>query len=267
MIRFLFFILYDKISTCEDYMDYVIKLILDYSNRLMYADKDYIDNIVRYMIKRNNVDYLINDVDISNYIKGDILVSLLANAAYDYEGKRLLFSTCNIDYSAKHLLDELNNEVKLTDFERCFYYNLFVTQTILHEIEHVNQRSNNISNSIERKIISLTETGDYLLGNYDYCPKERYAEIKSWLYLKKSCKDINIRYLNIYILKRIYEELLAGYNNNLEGPLYRYCVLSKIDYPKIKITSSPYIRMYHGLEISEYEYQYVKKLESKKSND
>lgn len=245
-------------------MDYITRLILEYSNKLLYADNAFIDKIVKNMLKRNNVDYLINDVDISNYIKGDILVSLLANAAYDYEGKRLLFSTCNIDYSAKHLLDELNSKVKLTEFERCFYYNLFVTQTILHEIEHVNQRSNNISNSIERKIISLTETGDYLFGNYDYCPKERYAEIKSWLLLRKYFKDNSIKYLESLIKNKIYQELLSGYNNNLQGPLYKYCIMSKLDYPRFKITSSPYIRMYHGLSITPLEYQYVKKLESKK---
>lgn len=239
-------------------MDYIISLIFDYSYKLLYADIDFINRIVQYVLKQRNLGYLVEDLDIDKYIKGDSVVALLANAAYDFSNKRLLFSTVNINFSTEYLLEELEKKVDLNNFERCFYNNMFVAQTVLHELEHVNQRSSNIKNKIEREILNQNQSGECLLGNYDYCPKERYAEIKSWLLLKSGFKGINIKYLNIYIVKKIYQELLRGYTQK-ENPLYKYCAISNIECPIISISASPYIRMYHGLDITIDEYQYVKK--------
>lgn len=99
-------------------MDYIISLIFDYSYKLLYADIDFINRIVQYVLKQRNLGYLVEDLDIDKYIKGDSVVALLANAAYDFSNKRLLFSTVNINFSTEYLLEELEKKVDLNNFER-----------------------------------------------------------------------------------------------------------------------------------------------------
>ena len=110
-----------------------------------------------------------------------------------------------------------NNILNTNTFETTLYKNLAILQILLHEVEHANQQKIAYNdNSLEALLIRLS----YLVNNgyneklYDYCPEDRWAEIKSFEEIHTLISLINnrlIRLPDILETEKL-KRLLRGYH-------------------------------------------------------
>lgn len=178
------------------------RLLYDYSLDNKMINKTYIDKLM---------DVIINGKGLNDYVEKYEISEKNSNmtAGYVYSSKKITIYAKKI---YEILLNEMQYTTLLPEDERYLFMNSMMTQIILHELEHANQRriidsennleanilklcefkelteidelvSKGIIKSIEAKYyktIKMSEYIDTYHELYDYAPHERLAQIKSY---------------------------------------------------------------------------------------
>lgn len=215
----------------------LLKLLYDYSVKGKLVDGNFITELIDIVVKSKEID---------DYVCGLIITgkdhtlrdpdSLLA--AY-YPNKKLI--TIYMEAIESMLKGYSVYEGMFTAYEQTFYKNLLVTQTILHELEHANQRKLiKESSSLEAEILRASDAQidqklvDKLVRAgltrsqiqtvletqmakqdeaYIQIPDERLAEIKSHQELVDALSEIEGKVPNLLDFERtnVLETKLSGY--------------------------------------------------------
>lgn len=215
----------------------LLKLLYDYSVNGKLVDNAFIEKLI---------DLVVNSKDIEEYVRGLIITdkdnvltdphSLLA--AYYPDKKLIMIYMEAIDEMLKSYS---SYEAMFSESEQVFYKNLLVTQVILHELEHANQkRIIDVESSLEgdilrasivqvdqglvdklmragltgRQIEVIIETQKTMKNDgYLGLPDERLAEIKSHQELADALSGIESVVPNLLDFEKtnILESRLRGY--------------------------------------------------------
>lgn len=201
-------------------MESILKIIYDRSIKNKILDIKDIDEILGLLV----INKCLND-----YVLNISIQPIRSNnlASYSSYTKNITIYTEAIDQMIKNIE---KNILIASDLEISMYKNLSILQVLLHEVEHANQQKIAYNeNSLEALIIRIS----YLIHDayseklYEYCPEERFAEIKSFEdlllminYLNKKLNNLS-EILNTEKLQR----LLRGYhyiNGSVDAPLNTY---------------------------------------------
>lgn len=176
------------------------RLLYDYSLDNKMINKTYIDKLM---------DIIINGKGLSDYVKKYEISEKNSNmtAGYVYSSKKITIYAKKI---YENILNEMQYTTLLPEDERYLFMNSMMTQIILHELEHANQRKiidaeNNLEadilrlcefdfhkyEKINKGLISKKTANSYIAEKiveykhnckalYDYAPHERLAQIKSY---------------------------------------------------------------------------------------
>lgn len=218
----------------------LLKLIYQYSSKRKLVDNNYIDKLIDIIVTQKQLNKYIYKLEILPYGEYREIGRLLAN--YNPNSKTLrVFNNCITDM----LKEKDKYRILFTDIEQMFYNNLLITQIILHELEHINQRKIiDSEDGIEAGIlkasmlrIDLEKVNELLkLGcnkeeilvrfqedirrkrqnykeNYYYAPEERLAEIKSYEEIIKVISEIKEFIPNLLDFENtnLLENMLRGY--------------------------------------------------------
>lgn len=201
-------------------MEKILKIIYDKSIKNKILDIKDIDEILELLIINKGLNDYILSISIQS-IGGNKL------ASYSNYKKNITLYTKTIDHMIKNIE---KNILIASSLEISMYKNLSILQVLLHEVEHANQQKIAYNeNSLEAFIIRMSSLihDRYKEELYDYCPEERFAEIKSFEdlllminYLNKKLNNLS-EILNTEKLQR----LLRGYhyiNGSIAAPLNTY---------------------------------------------
>lgn len=205
-------------------MENILKIVYDKSIQNKILNINDIDKILELLVFNKCLsDYVLN-IDIQPIRSNNL-------ASYSSYTKNITIYTKTVD----QMIKDIEKSILITnDLEILIYKNLSILQILLHEIEHANQQKIAYNeNSLEALIIRLS----YLVSNtygdrlYEYCPEERFAEIKSFEelllminYLDKKANNLS-EILNVQKLQR----LLRGYhyiNCSVASPLNTYFTIA-----------------------------------------
>lgn len=206
-------------------MENILKIIYDKSiNNKVLELKD-IDKILELLVVNKCLnDYILN-INIQPIRSNNL-------ASYSSYTKNITIYTKVIEQMIKNIE---KNILIASDLEISMYKNLSILQVLLHEVEHANQQKIAYNeNSLEALIIRMSYLihGAYGEKLYEFCPEERFAEIKSFEdlllminYLNKKLNNLS-EILNTEKLQR----LLRGYhyiNGCIDAPLITYFTIGK----------------------------------------
>lgn len=114
----------------------LLRLIFDYSKNGKLVDKAYLEKLI---------DLVVNSKDISKYVQNSEIVSSGAEETMDgillaeYRPNRKLIRIYS-EAMERMLEDHDRYQELFNGIEQIFYKNVLITQIILHELEHANQR-------------------------------------------------------------------------------------------------------------------------------
>ena len=154
-------------------MEKILKIIYDKSIKNKILDIKDIDEILELLIINKGLNDYILSISIQS-IGGNKL------ASYSNYKKNITLYTKTIDHMIKNIE---KNILIASSLEISMYKNLSILQVLLHEVEHANQQKIAYNeNSLEAFIIRMSSLihDRYKEELYDYCPEERFAEIKSF---------------------------------------------------------------------------------------
>lgn len=114
----------------------LLKLLYDYSANGKLADGKYIQELIGIVVDEKNIDDYVGGLLITG--KDHSLREPNSLLAVYYPNKKLIAVYLE---AIEEMLKGANvYHDMFTDFEQLFYRNLLVTQVVLHELEHANQR-------------------------------------------------------------------------------------------------------------------------------
>ena len=114
----------------------LLRLIFDYSKNGKLVDKAYLEKLI---------DLVVNSKDISKYVQNSEIVSSGTEETMDgillaeYRPNRKLIRIYS-EAMERMLEDHDRYQELFNGIEQIFYKNVLITQIILHELEHANQR-------------------------------------------------------------------------------------------------------------------------------
>jgi len=153
----------------------IADIVYDYSEKCLFADKLFIDEICN----------IIKDLlDLDEYLD-EIIV--------DFKSKTSHYNPVEHDITINPTLN--HNKIfmkRLSKKDYCYWYNLFVVQTIYHELEHARQEKlkYNDEKSIEKDLVVLNDPKVYLL------PFEEYKKLS---FIKQKINDMRLnKYYRYY---------------------------------------------------------------------
>lgn len=201
-------------------MESILKIIYDRSIKNKILDIKDIDEILGLLV----INKCLND-----YVLNISIQPIRSNnlASYSSYTKNITIYTEAIDQMIKNIE---KNILIASDLEISMYKNLSILQVLLHEVEHANQQKIAYNeNSLEALIIRIS----YLIHDayseklYEYCPEERFAEIKSFEYLLLMINYLNKKLNNLSEILNTekLQRLLRGYhyiNGSVDAPLNTY---------------------------------------------
>ncbi len=201
-------------------MENILRIIYDKSIKNKIIDIKDIDKIL---------ELLINKKQLNNYILNIEVQPIRSNnlASYSSYTKNITIYTKTID----QMIQNIEKNILIdNDLEISLYKNLSLLQVLLHEIEHANQQKiANNENSLEALIIRMSYLINYTYCEkiYEYCPEERFAEIKSFEELLSLLNCLNKKSNNLLEILNTekLQRLLSGYhyvNGCINAPLITY---------------------------------------------
>ena len=178
------------------------RLLYDYSSNNNMVNKAYIDKLMDIVVNGKNLNDYVSNYEISGENSS-------LDAGYIYSSRKITIYAKKI-YGI--ILNEMRYATLLPDDEKYLFINSIITQIILHEIEHANQRriiekennlesdilklcefkeltkideleSKGLINDLEAKYYKTIEMSEYMNTYhelYEYAPDERLAQIKSY---------------------------------------------------------------------------------------
>ena len=232
----------------------LLKLIYDYSRSGKLVDHNYVDKLIEIVIEEKKLNkYVIKSQILSE--KESFIENGISLAQYNPFSK-----TISIYANGINQMLEFNDRylVLFGSTEQLFYKNSLITQIILHELEHANQRKIiDTEQTLEAEILKLItseisfNTGMKLLNegysieqiityisikkhqsnenykkNYNIAPEERLAEIKSYQEILELLFEIKEYVPNLLEFEQTnkLEQLLRGFDYK-EGFIYPPTVL------------------------------------------
>ena len=206
-------------------MENILSILYNNSIKFKTIDQKDIEKIIEIIIYEKHLEAYILNMNIQS-TRSNVL------ASYSNYTKAI---TIYINLINKMIYDIKKSNEMVNECEKHLYYNLLILQVLLHEVEHANQQKIAYSeNSLEALILRLSYLVDdgYSEKLYEYCPEERFAEIKSVgeiLYLIETfCEKYNKLHEAFILEKNIRQ--LRGYhykNSKINTPLIDYFTLGK----------------------------------------
>lgn len=233
----------------------LLRLIYDYSVLDKKIDNSYIEKFVDIVVSEKKLNGYVSDIELhpdDDSYKGN----KTALAVYNPLSKRIIIYTNGI----LELLYRNDKYRKLfTRVENAFYAKIQISQIVLHELEHANQRKK-IDNeeSLESQILRLSmadisidklkslldkgftmeqlmlyiyykgkiRTSNYK-ANYEKAPEERLADIKSHKEIISILENIKEYVPNLidFEITNLLENMIRGYTDKgdyIEPPTIRY---------------------------------------------
>ena len=192
-------------------MEYLSKLIYDFSKNKHIANENFIKSIYEILVE----NYCLND-----YIKYIIISNFNNNslAYYSPEEKIIYVNFQKLIYTVGNTITRTYNTNDYNEQVLCL--NLYVLNIILHEIEHARQEKN-INNNIteETNILSLSGNYEKILKKlnvytdvaYYTNPSERQAELVSLKTVLNITNYFNNTNLTNHIEKRLLINTIKNY--------------------------------------------------------
>lgn len=234
----------------------LLRLIFDYSKNGKLVDKAYIEKLIELVVDSKDLgDYVKNLAIEENGIAETLDGFLLAEYRPNKKLIRVYFEALNRVLEAHDKYQVLFN-----GFEQIFYKNVFITQIILHELEHANQRKIvEKKDTLESNILkaSLTVINEEMLfkllsqgftveqvsryiraekrlraENYLILPDERLAEIRSHQEILSTLEPIKEYTPNLIDFEKtnVFENMLRGYSydqGRIISPTLEYMKIRK----------------------------------------
>lgn len=234
----------------------LLRLIFDYSKNGKLVDKAYLEKLI---------DLVVNSKDISKYVQNSEIVSSGTEETMDgillaeYRPNRKLIRIYS--EAMERMLESHDRYQELFNgIEQIFYKNVLITQIILHELEHANQRKiAEKEDTLESNILkaSLTVIDEEMLfkllsqgftaeqvsryiraekrlraENYLILPDERLAEIRSHQEIVGTLEPIKEYTPNLIDFEKtnVFENMLRGYSYNqgrIISPTLEYMKIRK----------------------------------------
>lgn len=234
----------------------LLRLIFDYSKNGKLVDKAYLEKLI---------DLVVNSKDISKYVQNSEIVSSGTEETMDgillaeYRPNRKLIRIYS--EAMERMLESHDKYQELFNgIEQIFYKNVLITQIILHELEHANQRKiTEKEDTLESSILkaSLTVIDEEMLfkllsqgftaeqvsryvraekrlraENYLILPDERLAEIRSHQEIVGTLEPIKEYTPNLIDFEKtnVFENMLRGYSYNqgrIISPTLEYMKIRK----------------------------------------
>lgn len=234
----------------------LLRLIFDYSKNGKLVDKVYLEKLI---------DLVVNSKDISKYVQNSEIVSSGTEETMDgillaeYRPNRKLIRIYS-EAMERMLEDHDRYQELFNGIEQIFYKNVLITQIILHELEHANQRRIiEKEDTLESKVLKTSVTNididlvntllnegftiDQILyyirrektlreEHYLLLPDERIAEIRSHQEIVRTLESIKEYTPNLIEFEKanILENMLRGYFYNegvITSPTLEYASASK----------------------------------------
>lgn len=235
-------------------MNKIEEIYQKFSSKGQIIDCDSIIEIVKYLIKTNQLERYLQKVKF-NKRSQTFSKKELNPASYDNSNRQLNINIEDIEENVR--TEERFYGHNLTQQELQFFRNIIIIQSILHEIEHVKQvkmiddnptleseickwstaitipeeifnKNKKDPNYMEeiRKQIAIKQA--LYIQNYKYCPPERWAELNSF----NKIITMNSNLDNFQMINDIYRFLIAiqeikGYslnNGRIISPTLRYLI-------------------------------------------
>ena len=234
----------------------LLRLIFDYSKNGKLVDKAYLEKLI---------DLVVNSKDISQYVQNSEIVSSGHEETMDgilvaeHRPNRKLIRIYS-EAMERMLEDHDRYQELFNGIEQIFYKNVLITQIILHELEHANQRKiAEKEDTLESSILkaSLTVIDEEMLfkllsqgftaeqvsryiraekrlraENYLILPDERLAEIRSHQEIVGTLEPIKEYTPNLIDFEKtnVFENMLRGYSYNqgrIISPTLEYMKIRK----------------------------------------
>lgn len=205
-------------------MEGILKIIYDLSTRNSLLNINDIDKIIDYLINKNNLEKYIVNIDVQRIRSNNL-------ASYSINDKKIIIYSNIIKKMVKDIKFNLNCNDQVT---KNMYINLSILQIILHEIEHANQEKIINYNTLESFILRISKLVKQNNQVYEFNPKERFAEIKSYNEILEILtyyeKD---KLLKLLITNDELQRKMRGYHycdNKLYSPIELYFSIGKKEY-------------------------------------
>ena len=196
-------------------MERIFKIIFDASINYRILNINDLSIIIDEIVGIKSLNNYVLNID-DNQIGSNKLASYL-----ELE-RMILINSKVIDKMIKEL--HKNNKV-LKGFEEILYFNLRIAQVVLHEIEHANQKKMINNNSLESFILRISEIVPEKKQIYEYIPKERFAEIKSYAEIILMTNYHENNNLNELLQIEKLQRLMRGYHykeSSIISPIESY---------------------------------------------
>ena len=239
-----------------------IASVLDNNYRDKYVDEDVLRWIFDQVVDFLNIrEYVCNGF----YFGGDS-PKLFASGGYDSINKKIQF----FDLALPMAKSEVHNQMKIEGHNSIIAANILMVNTLLHELEHVNQKKKINEDTYEGYMLRLSEGNKETISTYDYIPSERFAENIAVLQTQVILNNMGIIIPEIdeYMEKRRNHWLIKGYidevNDSMVYPLKRYVEVHGIGESNMSLAEAvltyPELedRLFYGLPISDDEYLLVR---------
>ncbi len=192
---------------------------------------------------------------------------LLAAGGYNRVEKKIQF----FDLSLAMTKNEVHNDMKVRDSRSIIATNILMVNTLLHELEHVNQeKKRRNDDTFEAYLLNAQEDRQESISTYDFIPGERFAEN---IATKRTMSILNSMSIIVpeiyeYVEQRRNFHIIKGYidevNQCMVYPVKRYADRHGIDFADMSleeaIATYPELedRLFYGLPISDEEYFQVR---------
>lgn len=223
----------------------LIRLMLEYTSKGMLPDKAYIDKLVEIVVCSKDLNDYVKSVSFEYGVNSfDDGVSI---ASYNPLSSKIKVNVDGINIALENY--EVY-ECLFEYYERILFRIMFITQAVLHELEHAYQCKISMTGADNSVFTKLIKASNYLAialknpkfinslaknninieailaychinrteyeRNYIFDPMERTAEIYSYSTICESMKLIKDKFANLneYCIASLYQKMLRGYEES-----------------------------------------------------
>lgn len=238
---------------------------LEEKYRHKYVDEDFLREIFNRVVElQGTYEYVCNGFEY-----GGKAPFFLAAGGYNKIEKKIQFFDMIIGLTRNEVHNDMNIK---TDDRAIFATNILMVNTLLHELEHVNQEKKKATEeNFETYLLNSEEGNTETTETYDYIPSERFAENIALQQTKTILDNMSVIEPDIYdyLEQRRNYWIIKGYvdeaNQCMVYPIKRYMnkhgkVFGEMSLDEA-IATYPELedRLFLGLPISDEEYHLVRK--------
>lgn len=203
----------------------ILNLAYDYSANRKIGDISFIEDLINIVSQTSGLQSYIKKLLIYSD-REEKSLSFNGIAKYDLDTKYISINLLKVYSRMMKNIKEYSG--MFTNNEMFLHMNLYISQIVLHELEHIKQlkRIDMGYNDLNTQLLSLSFkdiTSINYKQNYYYVPCEREAEIMSYLTLINSLNPIKEKAPNLcdYYYASYIQRLISGYSyEELSPTLY-----------------------------------------------